>query len=106
MEGEKLNPRELAYLRRLRLFHQPGVMERRFKIMISVAGSIALLLFALSIYGMVNEWPLVRLWLLGFFAGIHEIVVIQVLTSRKRWKIVEPFIDWDRIEAATTPNKK
>lgn len=99
MAGENLTPRQLAYLRRLWLFHQPGVMERRYKIMMGVGGSLTILLFAASLFGMANKWPSAGLWMVGFFAGIFEIAVVQLFTSKKRWQVIEPYIDWDRINA-------
>src|SRR5437868_4194507 len=101
MAGENLTPRQIAYLRRLWLFHQPGAMERRYKIMVGVGASIMILLFATSIFGIVNEWPSAGLWMLGLCAGIFEAGLIRVVTSKKRWQIVEPFVDWPRIEAIT-----
>jgi uncharacterized membrane protein len=86
---EKLALQQIAYLRRLWHFHQPGTMQRRYKIVMGVAGSIVLLLFAASIFGFVNEWPSLALWILGLFAGIFEMALVQVLTGKKRWKIME-----------------
>ena len=72
----------------------------------SVTVGLTLLLFAIPIFGISNEWSQSGIWNLGVLAGVFLSMALVVTISKKKWLIIAPFIDWKRIEAITTSGEK
>ena len=99
MPSENLTPQELTYLRRLWQFQQQGTLDRRYKVIMTVAVSVTILLFAIPLLGIPEDWSRMSVWTLGLLTGFFWSVAMVVTLSKKRWVIIAPFIDWNRIEA-------
>jgi hypothetical protein len=106
MVDDHLTPNERAYLHRLWRFHQKGTLDRRYKIIMSLLISIAIVLLAIPWFGIPDDWSRSSVWSLGWLTGFFATMTFIVMRSKTRFVTIAPFIDWSRIEAITAGGEK
>jgi hypothetical protein len=75
-----------------------GMVERRMVIAHWLACGFAVLFVALSTVAVVQKWPIIVVWLMGFLLGVFCTFAGTLRDRLKSWPILDQIVDWSRVD--------
>ena len=103
---ESLNPRQLAYIRRVWQRRKAGTIDRTYKQAMLFTGTAAGVALCLSSVGGASGWSPLVIWLLGFLFGTFYTGAIASLKGWRLWPAADVMLDWNRVEEIATADEQ
>jgi hypothetical protein len=104
--GVNLTPQQKTYLKRVLHLQNTGGIVRRRTIVHRVAVGFAMLFFAISVIGIVNEWGGLAISATSFLVGLCVGLAGYTKGNMDLWPAWEAVIDWDRLSALANSEEK